>query len=563
MSLRTNERPVVSIITKLIDDQKHMDIHKKKLREMKCIVDTKAPETKKYKHLQQNLKGKQHEAELMFEREREHRSLVQRLNFIAANNVFEEEIFGMDKHVPYRPTSLNIAVRKETLRQINSENQALLKRLVDRKKMSELGQEFVKPHPFLPPHLFEEKNRMLLPRLHVEKAGGRIPLGAALVSKSARRSSEDDSQTGASNNFYKMNSARASKNPRLQPLVGCGSEPSSGSESLCGSCESLFKPRPPPSIPPAGSSPKRPTMPTERVSGSTQSLSPRKQNFIKASSSGDKSPEKSSVEPLFRKEVTISHCTVLLTAVLDERSRSVFCLSVEIVPESVKVSLEVTTKQLLDFVSPEDLVAIVKKDPEATSIWVEKIAPYLVLDAARTRLLLNRNPVTWSWTSQASLLVTLPMLMVVEKNAPSEKSRTSSRKSTSPARAQSSNASKFQEGDTVACAYQKGKQWFKATVVEAANNGNFNVLYADGRTELGVEEQYMRRLPVDVVEAVTAPAASAYTFDKSGRLIREPVRDQQSAGSREEEEEYEDEDFDTEDCSSNASTAQLGNNTDK
>ena len=51
---------------------------------------------------------------------------------------------------------------------------------------------------------------------------------------------------------------------------------------------------------------------------------------------------------------------------------------------------------------------------QATSIWVEKIAPYLVLDAARTRLLLNRNPVTWSWTSQASLLVTLPMLMVVE-----------------------------------------------------------------------------------------------------------------------------------------------------
>jgi len=62
----------------------------------------------------------------------------------------------------------------------------------------------------------------------------------------------------------------------------------------------------------------------------------------------------------------------------------------------------------------------------------------------------------------------------------------------SPVMAYSSEASKFDKGDTVACSYQKGKQ---ATIFEATDNGDFNLLYNDGSKEFDVKEKYLQLLP--------------------------------------------------------------------
>ncbi|CAM9468690.1 unnamed protein product, partial [Heterosigma akashiwo] len=47
MSLKQNERPVASILTKLKDDDRAMVIHRKKLAATKPMVDTGKPSTQK------------------------------------------------------------------------------------------------------------------------------------------------------------------------------------------------------------------------------------------------------------------------------------------------------------------------------------------------------------------------------------------------------------------------------------------------------------------------------------------------------------------------------------
>mmetsp|Transcript_33246 Transcript_33246/g.43823 ORF Transcript_33246/g.43823 Transcript_33246/m.43823 type:complete len:568 (+) Transcript_33246:153-1856(+) len=106
-----------------------MELHKKKMASIKGrkfgtgTVDSTKPLTTTLRHLNANAKRKKIREERFQEIERENKLLLQRMTRILTN---EDEPYADYR---WRPKSLNSVSRKQMMRKINSENEAILKRI--------------------------------------------------------------------------------------------------------------------------------------------------------------------------------------------------------------------------------------------------------------------------------------------------------------------------------------------------------------------------------------------------------------------------------------------------
>jgi len=111
------------LISKKIHDR-NMQIHQAKLQNMKSSISRQAPQT--FTHLKSNKKKIQVHEDKLTEMERQNRILLDKLTHIMKHN-------NNDGNHNNGPKSLNRDLRKRELVKITIENQALLKRLQDKK----------------------------------------------------------------------------------------------------------------------------------------------------------------------------------------------------------------------------------------------------------------------------------------------------------------------------------------------------------------------------------------------------------------------------------------------
>jgi len=431
MSLKINERPVASILTKLKDDQRAMDIHREKLRKTKPMVDTKKPRTKKYKHLKQNLKGKQLEADRNLEVERENRSLVGRLMHVMNNDTFEEELYGLDRHISYRPVTMNYKNRTDDMRRIEAENLAMMKRLISRNHYSDLNKKSVKPNPFHPPHLFETKNRTLLPRLHLEKTSpARKKKGKGSISSlRSARSAETERTPGMMADPRAYLESKTARYGPSQPLESMFEAAQNSPEARTDSLEELdslqghlggvgrpavadyLKPigqQPPkagigvsPTPTPPGPDRKKPRRPggrSHRAAGNRSGSGNQQQSLSPAPpvgaqpgrrSGGRPTPgtnARSSAQrpkPLCREGIKISNVYVTLTVTVDESDPKQLNISVYESIATLDLRLSLPRNKLLNFTTPAQAKIMVTNQGEKTAtLWKTLVAPQLELDTS-------------------------------------------------------------------------------------------------------------------------------------------------------------------------------------
>jgi len=168
MSLRTGDIPAASLITKLYEDSTRAAVHQQHLLEMRSATDT-GKGKKDYQFLKLKLKRKELDADRLKVVDRENKSLGERLNYHANHDVWTKRLFNEAEFVQDHPGTLNVTARKEEARLIQQENERMYQRLLGRSARSEYNKTAIQPKHFHAAHLFENKNRTYLPRLHQEQ----------------------------------------------------------------------------------------------------------------------------------------------------------------------------------------------------------------------------------------------------------------------------------------------------------------------------------------------------------------------------------------------------------
>ena len=105
--------------------KKCQENHRRKLAEMKCSIDNKAP--KRHPHLRKNLKKEQLMEERFARIERENRILLEKMSFI-----MQQDTMDMKAESVKYSKSLNKNLRKRELAKITKENQLILRRIQTR-----------------------------------------------------------------------------------------------------------------------------------------------------------------------------------------------------------------------------------------------------------------------------------------------------------------------------------------------------------------------------------------------------------------------------------------------
>lgn len=106
------------------EEQRRHELHRSRIRSMKPLVDTTAPEAVTMDHVRNNLKKEQLLEERYSEIDRENRILLSKMSDIMKKQTFEKA----PGHFP-GPVSLNRDFRKKELLKITRENQTILKRI--------------------------------------------------------------------------------------------------------------------------------------------------------------------------------------------------------------------------------------------------------------------------------------------------------------------------------------------------------------------------------------------------------------------------------------------------
>eukprot|EP00639_Heterosigma_akashiwo_P021182 CAMPEP_0206404228 /NCGR_PEP_ID=MMETSP0294-20121207/28229_1 /ASSEMBLY_ACC=CAM_ASM_000327 /TAXON_ID=39354 /ORGANISM="Heterosigma akashiwo, Strain CCMP2393" /LENGTH=193 /DNA_ID=CAMNT_0053862057 /DNA_START=23 /DNA_END=601 /DNA_ORIENTATION=- len=169
MSLKNNEPPVSSIVCKLMEDTKNLNLHYLNLKDSKAFENSFRSPHNQYEFLKHKLKAKELEAEWHRKVKQENKSLVTRLARHAGRDEFTRRLFVEDKFKEGHPGTVNTALRRREAQTIDMENKALARRLAERGSSSEYSQVTCRPKFFRPKHLFAEKNRSMLPRMHAKR----------------------------------------------------------------------------------------------------------------------------------------------------------------------------------------------------------------------------------------------------------------------------------------------------------------------------------------------------------------------------------------------------------